>query len=125
VLLHLLWFTKQNKEYLKRTVQPINSHDVSYQSGTISEEISDTLMLGDRAINRILILKLISRDNIRHIRLDFLDQPEEKENNLDLPSSNAYALSVTWKYQALRAEKSMHQVIFISIPFVCVRIFFI
>jgi hypothetical protein len=94
VLLHLLWFTKQNKEYLKRTVQPINSHDVSYQSGTISEEISDTLMLGDRAINRILILKLISRDNIRHIRLDLLDQPEEKENNLDLPSSNAYALSV-------------------------------
>lgn len=38
-----------------------------YQPGTISEEVPDTLMLGDRTINRILILKLICGNHIRNI----------------------------------------------------------
>uniref|UniRef100_J3LS56 Uncharacterized protein n=1 Tax=Oryza brachyantha TaxID=4533 RepID=J3LS56_ORYBR len=44
-----------------------SSRETEYLSGTISEEVADTLMLGDRAINRILILELISSNHIRNI----------------------------------------------------------
>ncbi len=53
---------------MKDIIRSTNNNRMGpYQPGTISEEVPDTLMLGDRTINRILILKLICGNHIRNI----------------------------------------------------------
>jgi len=61
--------------------------DSTYQSWTISKEVSDTLVLGHRAINRVLVLKLVSWNYFRDIRPDLLDQPGRDHSDM-VPESS-------------------------------------
>jgi len=58
----------------------------------------DALVLGHRAINRILVLKLVSYNYFRNIIPDLLDQPDRDNLDMALKCSRLLKLIIFWRY---------------------------